>query len=76
MHRQHATSNPAADPEAERLLQQAGDFKSAGKNELAKVYYRMAARRATGSLRDQAVAALAELAKPAQKISEVPSEPR
>ncbi len=76
LRRQQAVSDRAPDAEAERLFQQAGDFKSAGKNELAKVYYRMAACRGTGSLRDQAIAALAELSKPDHKTSEAPSASR
>jgi hypothetical protein len=47
--------------EAQRLFDQASELQAGGKPGVAKVYYRMAARRATGSLRDRAIAALREL---------------
>ena len=47
--------------EAQRLFDQASELQAAGKPGVAKVYYRMAARRATGSLKDRAIAALREL---------------
>lgn len=55
--------------EAQRLFDQASELQSAGKPGVAKVYYRMAARRATGNLRDRALAALRELSLPTQSAS-------
>jgi hypothetical protein len=73
MRRQQAEESSAAQAqsqqEAKRLFDQASELQAAGKPGVAKVYYRMAARRATGSLRDRAVAALRELSQPASTSS-------
>lgn len=73
MRRQQAEESSAAQKEsqqeAQRLFDQASELQAAGKPGVAKVYYRMAARRATGSLRDRAVAALRELSLPASTSS-------
>lgn len=74
--RQQAAADAAADAEAQRLFAQASDLQAAGKPEVAKIYYRMAARRATGSLRDQAIAALRDLSKPAAYSAGAVQEPR
>jgi hypothetical protein len=73
MRRQQTEESLAAQKEsqqeAQRLFDQASELQAAGKSGVAKVYYRMAARRATGSLRDRAIAALRELSQPAPAIS-------
>ncbi|HKD36789.1 MAG TPA: hypothetical protein VKB78_08305 [Pirellulales bacterium] len=67
MRRQQAAADAVAETqtqgEAQRLFDQAGDLQAAGKPGVAKVYYRMAARRATGDLKDRAIAALRELSQ-------------
>jgi hypothetical protein len=55
--------------EAQRLFDLASELQAAGKPGVAKIYYRMVARRATGSLRDQAISALRELSQSAPVIS-------
>jgi hypothetical protein len=42
--------------EAEQFYQRAQDAEEAGKASVAKIYYQMAARRATGELKQQALA--------------------
>jgi hypothetical protein len=73
MRRQQSDADLAAlqneQQEAQRLFDQASELQAAGKPGVAKVYYRMAARRATGSLRDRAIAALRELSQSAPAIS-------
>jgi hypothetical protein len=73
MRRQQSEADSAAQQseqrEAQRLFDQASELQAAGKPGVAKVYYRMAARRATGSLRDRAIAALRELSSSTPAVS-------
>jgi hypothetical protein len=68
LRRQQAAADAVADKklqeEAQRLFDQAGELQAVGKPGVAKVYYRMAARRATGDLKERAIAALRELSQP------------
>jgi hypothetical protein len=68
LQRQQAAADAVAEQqtqeEAQRFFDQAGELQAAGKPGVAKVYYRMAARRATGDLRERAIAALRELSQP------------
>jgi hypothetical protein len=64
--RQQAAEDSASQTEAVRLFDQANELQAAGKTGVAKIYYRMAARRATGNLKERALAALGELSTPAQ----------
>jgi hypothetical protein len=59
--RQHAAEDSAAQQEAQRLFDQAVELRASGKPGVAKVFFQMAARRATGNLKEQAQAALREL---------------
>ena len=67
MRRQQAAADAVAEKqtqdEAQRLFDQAGELQATGKPGVAKVYYRMAARRATGDLKERAIAALRELSR-------------
>ncbi|HEV3418307.1 MAG TPA: hypothetical protein VG056_15895 [Pirellulales bacterium] len=74
--RQQAAEDSASQTEAARLFDQAREFQAAGKTGVAKIYYRMAARRATGNLKERALAALGELSKPAQSASVEPAAHR
>jgi hypothetical protein len=59
--RQQAAEDVAIQQEAAKLFQQAGDLQAQGKSGVAKIYYQMAARRATGNLKEEALAALRSL---------------
>ncbi len=67
MRREQAATDAVAEKqtqdEAQRLFDQAGELQATGKPSVAKVYYRMAARRATGDLKERAIAALRELSR-------------
>jgi hypothetical protein len=67
--RQQAAEDSAAQQEALRLFEQAAELQSAGKPGVANVYYQMAARRATGVLKERAQAAIRELNGPTQSAS-------
>jgi hypothetical protein len=73
--RQQAVEDSAAQEEAQRLFEQAAELQSAGKSGVAKVYYQMVAHRATGDLKERAVAAIRELTQPAQEVSAGRSPP-
>ncbi len=66
---QQAADDAAKQAEAAGFFQQAREMEAAGKPGVAKIYYRMAARRATGQLKDQAQAELQRLSPPAQPAS-------
>jgi hypothetical protein len=75
--RRQAEEDAVTQQEAERLFAQASELQTAGKTGVAKIYFQMAARRATGDLKDRAFAALRELNKPIQSASSgAPPSPR
>ncbi|HEV2969150.1 MAG TPA: hypothetical protein VGY55_04110 [Pirellulales bacterium] len=74
--RQQAAEDSAWQEEATRLFDQASALQAAGKTGVAKIYYRMAARRATGSLKERALAALGKLNSSAQSASAEPAAHR
>lgn len=59
--RQQAAEDAAAATEAERLMEEGKAYEAAGKLGLAKIQYRMASRRATGAVKQQALANLQRL---------------
>jgi hypothetical protein len=61
---QHQREEQARASEASDLVARAQAAEASGKPGVAKVYYQMAARRASGSLKDQIVARLAALSAP------------
>jgi hypothetical protein len=67
--RGQAEEDAAAQQEAAQLFEQARQLQASGKPGVAKVYYRMAARQATGSLREQALDALRSLSESSQSAS-------
>jgi hypothetical protein len=67
--RQQAAEDLAAQEEAQRLFEQAAELQSAGKPGVAKVYYQMVAHRATGDLKQRALAAVRELSQPTPTVS-------
>ncbi len=69
MRRQQVAEDSAAQREAQRLFDQAVDLQSAGKPGVAKVFYQMASRRATGELKERAQAAVRELNTERQSAS-------
>jgi hypothetical protein len=58
---QHQREERARDAEAERWLERAKNAEAAGKANVARVYYQMAARRASGELKDRIAARLESL---------------
>jgi hypothetical protein len=66
MRAQQAAEDSALQAEAAQLLAQAREVEAAGKPGVAKIYYQMAARRATGSLKNEALAELQRLGATAQ----------
>jgi len=64
MRRQQAEEDSAQQAEAAQLFEQARQAEAAGKPGVAKIYYQMAARRASGALKDEALAELQRLANP------------
>jgi hypothetical protein len=69
MRRQQAAEDSAADREARRLFDQAVELQTAGKPGVAKVFYQMAARRATGELKERAQTAILELNSPKESAA-------
>ncbi len=68
--RQQSAEDAAANDEAAKLLDQGRQIAAAGKSGVARTYYRMAWRRATGDLKNQIAAAAGELNRePAGKDS-------
>ncbi len=65
MRAQQSAEDSAQQAEAARLLEQAREVEAAGKPGVAKIYYQMAARRATGALKNEALAELQRLGTPA-----------
>lgn len=61
LRRRAAAEDEAVQQEAAKLFQQASDLQAQGKPGVAKIYYQMAARRATGNLKEEALAALRSL---------------
>jgi hypothetical protein len=62
--RAQAEQDDAASREAQELLARGNEAKAAGKPNVARIYYQQAAKRATGTLREQIQNALDSLAKP------------
>ena len=60
---QRAAQRQARNDEAEQLYQRGLNAEDAGKANVAKVYYQMASRRASGKLKDAALARLAAIAQ-------------
>lgn len=67
---QAATEDAAKRQEALAYLERGRQKASEGNPGLAKVYYQMAANRATGELKQEALAALKSLVLPAEKVAE------
>jgi hypothetical protein len=67
--RQQAADDAAAAEEIKRIIQRAHDYEAAGKPGLAKIQYQTAAHRATGALKQQALAELQRLNPPTQSTS-------
>ncbi len=70
--RQQAAEDEATQSEAATLFQQASDLQAQGKPGVAKIYYQMAARRATGNLKEEALAALRSLSAGQQAAAAEP----
>ncbi len=68
--RQQSADDAALQQEAAALFQQASDLQAAGKPGVAKIYYQMAARRATGDLKVRALAELRRLSTAAQSVAD------
>jgi hypothetical protein len=73
--RQQTAEDSAAQSDAQRLFDQAVELQTAGKLGVAKVFYQMAARRATGDLKRRAQAAIIELSTQQQSASAGRSSP-
>ena len=71
---EHQRDQQARQDEAARWLQRGRQAESAGKANVARVYYQMAARRATGELKDEIAACLAAVSgtPPAPKLAQGP----
>ena len=64
--RLHAAEQAAQDGEALKYVERGRTAEAKGKPNVAKVYYQMAADRASGKLREQILARLDSLEKPSQ----------